>query len=514
MSTNPAPSALGLNPPPVSPNSPSPAQPVLPSSWQATAILHPFSPPPTSAQDPSPFYELCIANIAYAQDNFLSLQLLGASNRTWWYIVGQLSDGSFQTSLSIDQGATFQTVPATGWTVPPTNWVSAGRYFASGPLNWMGQEAGLSVDWWTQPAPTTDPQATPAIWVWFDSISQAPVRMMFGAPPPSYDTGASSVPLALFQNFSFTYFPTFVAASLTQPPQWSMPSIPAFSFGNPGLELFVWNSNFGMSPMMTPVNASSNPLPTQVLYHWAADSAYQQLRDRAQKTSMSYVFNSQAPSDPQTDTALMFGSAPAGTPDPPALAGHWFDYTLDNAGTMTCAMDPGNLVLGAEAPDWVSTSGEAGQIWATIDNDPVVSPNNPVEIVSVLFPPSDQYPQGRFLWTWYSPFPDGSNGLHARPVTFMESASSISEGGTSLALADYYDYQEFAEPIPPSEFDIPSICLPPAKEPSAAPTAAPAPQPAPAATGPDRAPEPEPGFLSRLLAALRRLFGSQGPAKP
>jgi len=73
------------------------------------------------------------------------------------------------------------------------------------------------------------------------------------------------------------------------------------------------------------------------------------------------------------------------------------------------------------------------------------------------------------LWTWYSPLDDGSQGVHARPVTFMESASSISEGGTSLALADYYDYQEFSDPIPSWVFNIPSVCLPPGTEAQAAP---------------------------------------------
>lgn len=459
MAENSAAAAFGLNPPPVYPVSPSPQQPILPSSWQATAILHPFSPPPTNAQDPSPFFELCIANVAYAQNNFLSVQLLGASGRTWWYIVT-----NFQTLLSTDQGNSFQPVE-TGWALPPTNWVANGRYFASGPLNWMAEQAGQSVDWWTQPVTASNA----ATWIWFDSTTQSPVRMMFGAPPPSPTTGAANQ-LALFQNFSFTYFPTFAPASLQQPPPWSTPDIPAFSFGNPGgLKLFVWNSNFGMSPMMTPVNASSNPLPTQVLYHWTDGPLYTGLRDRAQKTTMSYEFNSSAPTAPQTDTALMFGSAPATMPNPPALAGHWFDYTLDNAGTMTCAMDPGGLVLGAEAPDWVGTPGEEGQIWAVVVNDPVVSPNNPAAIYSVLFPPSDQYPQGRFLWTWYSPLDDASQGVHARPVTFMESASSISEGGTSLALADYYDYQEFSDPIPSWAFNIPSVCLPPGTETQAAP---------------------------------------------
>lgn len=460
MTNNTASPALGLNPPPVFPTSSPPQQPILPTSWQATAILHPFSPPPTSAQDPSPFYELCIANIAYAQDNFLSVQLAGASGRTWWYVIS-----AAQTQLSTDQGVSFQTVQ-TGWAIPPTNWVADGRYFATGPLNWM--EGAPPVDWWTQAASAgTNPNA--ATWIWFDTNRQLPVRMMFGAPPPSPTTGTGDQ-LALFQNFSFTYFPTFVPASLTQPPPWSMPNIPAFTFGNSfDLELFVWNSNFGMSPMMTPVNQASNPLPTEVLYHWAAPADYQGLADRAQRTTMSYVFNPPAgmpppTPNPATEVILMFGGAPPGMPNPPANAGHWFDYVVDKNGSPSCARDPDGLVLGAEAPDWVSTPGEQGQIWGMVIDDPVVSPNNPVAIYSVLFPPSDQYSQGRFLWTWYSPMSDGSSGVHARPVVFMESASSISEGGTSLALADYYDYQQFADPIPPGMFDIPPECSPSATD--------------------------------------------------
>jgi hypothetical protein len=40
----------------------------------------------------------------------------------------------------------------------------------------------------------------------------------------------------------------------------------------------------------------------------------------------------------------------------------------------------------------------------------------------------------------------------------MESASNISEGGTSLALADYFSYQEFADWLPPACFEIPAAC--------------------------------------------------------
>jgi hypothetical protein len=81
-----------------------------------------------------------------------------------------------------------------------------------------------------------------------------------------------------------------------------------------------------------------------------------------------------------------------------------------------------------------------------------------VVVISIIFPPGPGYPQGRYLWTWYSPFP-GSDGTHSRPVTFMESASSIAEGGTSLALADYFDYKELATEIDPICFQIPDACI-------------------------------------------------------
>lgn len=68
------------------------------------------------------------------------------------------------------------------------------------------------------------------------------------------------------------------------------------------------------------------------------------------------------------------------------------------------------------------------------------------------FPPATNYPQGTWLWTWYQPV-DG-DGVNSRPVTFMQSASGLGVG-TSLALADYFYFQPFAEPINPNFFNIP-----------------------------------------------------------
>ena len=39
----------------------------------------------------------------------------------------------------------------------------------------------------------------------------------------------------------------------------------------------------------------------------------------------------------------------------------------------------------------------------------------------------------------------------------MQSQSGVNVG-TSLALADYYDYEELQQPIDPANFDIPSSC--------------------------------------------------------
>jgi hypothetical protein len=115
----------------------------------------------------------------------------------------------------------------------------------------------------------------------------------------------------------------------------------------------------------------------------------------------------------------------------------------------------GDFDFPQEGPNWVSTPGVDGTIQATVTDNPVLCPNNTVMILSVLFPPSksgNNYPDSTYLWTWYSPL-DGGDGSHSRPVTFMQSQSGVGVG-TSLALADYFYYKEFEEPIDPSNFVI------------------------------------------------------------
>jgi hypothetical protein len=343
-----------------------------------------------------------------------------------------------------------------GWSLPSTNWFGepASKAVCAGTsyLNWMQAQ---QVNWWKAPVPNSKAST----WYWFNATGQGadiPFRLMFGQPPQQPTKGDPNQ-LALFQMFSFTYFPAFVPWDAPQKSTtWNGTAIEGFQCGNPSnFQKVIWNSNFGMTTLMTPVDEASNPLPTKVLYKWKPDNQYKVLTDRAQNTLMWYPYNPN--SGLLWQEALMFGAAPQGV-TPPPHSGTSFIINQCTNGSQKCSpLTAGGGPLGAEPPNWAYVPGVEGTIQATITNNPTLCPNNIVTVISVLFPPSDEYPQGRYLWTWYSPFP-GSDGTHSRPVTFMESASTIAEGGTSLALADYFDYKELTVEIDPGCFQIPDSC--------------------------------------------------------
>ncbi len=424
--------------------------PAMPRAWTATALLHPFSPPLSTDPTPdNPFFQLCVANLVYVQGEYLSAQVSGCSYGNWWYFVTQNG-----TELSTDGGQTWNAVDL-GWTLP-TDWFGAQAPNAAcagaAPLNWMGAQ---TVDWWKIPVPITgSPPA--ATWMWFDSGTAAPVRMMFGEGPPSPTLG-DPTQLAFFQMWSFTYFPAFQAynaacAATARPKAFGTASFPGFAVGNPnGYENFVWNTNFGMTAFMTPVNEQYNPLPTRVLYEWKDDASYSVYSDRAQNTLMLFTYN---PGDIVAQEALLTGPPPQGvTPPPNSETGFLINY--DTSGSSTC-IGGSQFPFPQEPPDWVSVPAVEGTIQATITDNPVLCPGTTVTVFSVLFPPAPpNYPEATYLWTWYAP--QNSSGTQSRPVTFMQSQSGVNVG-TSLALADYYAYQEFQQPIDPSNFDIPSSC--------------------------------------------------------
>lgn len=426
--------------------------PKMPDAWYGQALLHPFGPPPEGVGPDSPFYQLCTANLAYSKDHFFSVQITGREYAgRWWYIV----DGS-GTYLSTDGGGKFTQVNM-GWEMPGSgSWFGGmeGQQRCAGTsyLNWM---AAQQVDWWKSPVKGSKASR----WIWFDSDSGAPVRMMFGAPPPQPEMGDPGQ-LAVFQMFSFTYVPSFMPVSQAQmPTEWLPEGFDGFAFGNPGdLQLVRWKENFGTSTFMTPVDEASNPLPTRFLYLWAEAAAYRGLTDRAQSTLMDYRYN---PANKLvSSTALMFGPAPQGV-QPPKHSGSAIGVNLGTDGSVTCGpITADGMPLGEEPPWWASIPQEQGTIHANIANNPVLCPGQRIAVISELFPVAPSYPQyplGRYLWTWYSPI-GGSDGSYARPVTFMESASQLGVG-TSLALADYFDYEEFPPgTIQPACFTIPPAC--------------------------------------------------------
>lgn len=425
-------------------------QPAMLSSWSGVALLHPFSPPLSTDPTPdNPFFQLCVANLAYAAGKYFSAQIAGCEYGNWWYVVN--SEGTF---LSKDMGGTWASATM-GWSLPE-NWFggqSANAACAgSSPLNWM---PGPMVDWWKVPVnPGAAGTPAGATWMWFDSATEAPVRMMFGLGPPSPAMGDPSQ-LALFQMYSMSYMPVYADQAPDQvPAAWSAPQFPGFQVGNPNnYGNFAFDANFGVTAFMTPVNEAFNPLPTRMLYVWKPDADYAVASDRSQNTKMMFQYNQGQPIDVQQ--ALLTGPAPAGSVAPVDSA-QSFLINYNTSGAQSCMGAADNFLFPQEAPTWISTPGVEAKICATISNAPVVCPETTVTVFSVLFPPSlPNYPEATYLWTWYAPL--GASGVNSRPVTFMQSQSGLGKG-TSLALADYFFYERFAQPIDPANFAVPAFC--------------------------------------------------------
>jgi len=411
-------------------------KPTLPRIFSCSALLHPFAPPPTPGSQPDvPFYQLCTANIQYVEGLYFSAQLSGTEYGSWWYVVR-----GNETQLSTDHGQTWSQIE-TGWAVPGTDLLGPKtRCAGQSPFNWMKAQ---NTSWWTSPVDVPGNPAKGATWMWFDTATNAPVRIMFGVQPKTPTTGTPDQ-LPLLQNFSFTYFTNFMSCNeadesqFAEPGEWQEPDIQGFRPGNPdGYPLWDWASNQGLTVFMTPVNQKYDPLPTRVLYRWDPDP-FESTSIRSQSTLMRYAVP--VPPENYSYQLALLQRQPA-----PARN---YDAFYGPDGMIVEPKSSQPFPFDTEPPNWVSLGD--GQIKATISDNPDLCPNNTVTVASVMFPPAKNYPQGTYLWTWYSPLA----GTLSRPVVFMQSASSLGVG-TSLALADYFYFETYNRPIDAQNFVLP-----------------------------------------------------------
>lgn len=407
-------------------------RPMLPANFRSSVLLHPFAPPPTDDPKPDvPFYQLCTAQILYSEGNFFEAQVTGTEYGTWWYAV----TGN-ETRVSTDQGRTWNVIDA-GWAVPGTDPLGPdARCAGQSPLNWMEAQ---NTSWWTSPVNVPGIEAKGATWMWFDTETNAPVRMMYGVQPVTPTTGTADQ-LPLLQNFSFSYFTNFEASdNLVRSESWNGTVIQGFQAGNPeGYPLWEWAANQGITVFMTPVNQAYDPMPTRVLYRWDPDP-FTPVSVRSQSTLMRYA----VPVPPEN---YSYQLALLQRQPPPARS---YDAFYDADGNFDPGPSEQPFPFDTEPPNWVSIG--QGEIKATISDNPDFCPGNIVTVAGVMFPPAKNYPQGTYLWTWYSPI----EGTLSRPVTFMQSASALGVG-TSLALADYFYFDKYDQPIDAENFELPA----------------------------------------------------------
>ena len=411
-------------------------RPILPEEWSATVLLHPFSPRQSQyIEKDMMFTQLVIATLTYSsKQNLFYVNVQGCSEGTWHYKMDHkhtyIKDG--ENWLKVDMG----------WDFPSRDWLGQNStYVGNSPLNWMKEDEDMA--WWKQRHNNS------SNWFWFNK-NGAPFRIMFGVPPPSISKGNRSN-LAFFQMFSFSYIVNFEPVFMEREDIFKNQAtfdIAGLKCGNPySFQVFNWPSHFTMSAMMVPVDFKSNPLPTNVCYRWD-DTWNMKRQGRLQTTNMYYTYNA---NQGLVSTAALFGgwSDEHNRPD---------GYLLDsdtNAWTHRCErLMVDGMPIGQEPP-WWPRLGKA-QIMAVIHKprnsppnwvSPLTGTNRTVAILGVLFPPHPpQYPDSTYLWTWYDYTEYSEEKGPARPITFMQSASTLGEG-TSLALADYFDYFQLEEDV-------------------------------------------------------------------
>jgi hypothetical protein len=316
----------------------------------------------------------------------------------------------------------------TGWRPLPQDWLTPqSQCAAAAPVG------GINADWWKTPVAP----APSGYWIWYDSMSRLPLRLVFQSPTQR---------LAVLGQFALSHQTRFeplsqsnlaqLAATCEHAPRsngvgsGALKNLLAFMSRSPyrtnaelkrlmptfsgqclNEPLPEWPNKVALTGIMTPFDSNETPLPTEVFYDWSIPS---------QRTRVFMPTGSKL-------TAL-----------DALLAGRQGYNIMHGAAGALC----GRLLLpGTLRPDWPSRGDCSCE--GTIEGDTPLTPNGAVRIMACpLASP-------RVAWAWYT--------LENRPITFMVTSRPGDQGAGLFAMLDYWEWRP-GYSFPTSVFDKPAQC--------------------------------------------------------
>ena len=406
------------------------AHPQLPQHWRATYLMAPF----TTGQ-------LVLAEIVHdASLAATRITLHGVKRGTADFLV----TGSTTYELASDGDAVTgcRGLGDTGWRPLSQDWLTA-QSQCSGSTPILGTPA----DWWKTPI---DP-APSTYWVWYKRADGTPFRLVFESP---------SDRLPPFSRFALSYQIGFAPtgrtglAEMTALCKQAPPSpagrgagalaeriaamnhapdradaalervMPALKSSCPAPAELRWPERLAITGILTPFDATEDPVPTEVLYDWTVPG---------QRTR---IFP-----PPQTGVTAQ---------DALLLGDGGYTVAYHRAGVPSCT--PG--LPGAIRPDWPSRA--PCECEALIEMGTPLTPGEATRILScpLALP--------RIAWASY--------GVSGRPSMFMVTSTAEDVGMGDFAVLDYFRWTPHRQ-TPRSVFKKPPQCTvpPPAGAKASAP---------------------------------------------
>jgi hypothetical protein len=386
-----------------------------PQKWMATTLMSPF--------DGSTMY---VALIVY--DNSLKAMRTTFADMEGGYAdLITINDSIYRIE---NLNSCLQPVAAGIWNFPAPDWINSTDHNCAGIKPILGKYA----QWWRYQAGSI------GNWLWTRNDDGMPWRMMFVNDSNLYR-------LPLFANFSMVNFFAFdsiaqtnlgplvnqcrntgkkftttkldiksmmadsreniAAAEKERRSAWIKERLPNIQ-SDSTISLPTWPQTFNATSMMTPVNRTTS-YPTTIAYDWNI---------KKQLTSMLQ------PDGSSVDAYLL----------------DTITYIVQKyADSVQCGGALPNL--GPPLPRWAYL--DKCQSKLVLTDGPLSA-----ERKTVIF--TCPIEEGRVFWIWYT--------AEGKPIVFFETSPPISEG-TSLSLADYYDFNPNAT-INPAVFNgVPANCM-------------------------------------------------------